>query len=225
MIAPKSVFEVPHKIASIFSNAALSYKRYCLSRFLTFVKFLISDPPQPRSSKSNLGHDGFIFPDSPFSHFLLLTADGNLQNFYEKQKVFNSTYYDLFPSSLDNFSIQFWKQLASQLLILLIQMILMKWSLVLVIEIFDGTIPHQLKNATAISNVPALIDTQFLKKLWKCFVQTKYLKVFVQSSCNTGLYFLQKKTSSFQPAAMCCQCIFAWIYQIQTKVYWTRFVL
>ena len=38
-----------------------------------------------------------IFPDSPFSHSLLLTADGVLRKFIENQKVLNSKYYELFP--------------------------------------------------------------------------------------------------------------------------------
>ena len=37
------------------------------------------------------------FPGSPFSHFLLLTADGVLRKFIENQKVLNSKYYELFP--------------------------------------------------------------------------------------------------------------------------------
>ena len=36
------------------------------------------------------------FPGSPFSHFLLLTADGVLRKFIENQKVLNSNYYELF---------------------------------------------------------------------------------------------------------------------------------
>ena len=63
--------------------------------FEKFTKFLL----KPSDSSKEV----LVYPESPFSHPLLMTADGQLRCFDEASKVIRSTYYQIFPASLDKF--------------------------------------------------------------------------------------------------------------------------
>ena len=68
---------------------------YSIADFKVFTKYLL----QP--SKSEPGNREF--PKPPFGHPLLLTADGQLRNFDERNKVISSQYSQLFPKSFEKF--------------------------------------------------------------------------------------------------------------------------
>ena len=68
---------------------------YSITDFKEFTKYLL----QP--SESEPGNREFSKP--PFGHPLLLTADGRLRNFDERNKVISSEYSQLFPKSFEKF--------------------------------------------------------------------------------------------------------------------------
>ena len=66
-----------------------------VENFKVFLQYILQ--PSKENSKVN------IFPKSPFGYPFLLTADEEIREFSQKNKVVCSTYYFLFPNSLDKF--------------------------------------------------------------------------------------------------------------------------
>ena len=96
----------------------LSHTVFCdVKTFVVFLKYLLNIPLEALINKADTPHkydkcsvqkysrsqsdkpaSTRKFPESPFSHFLLLSADGMLKIFDEDHKIFSSNFIHLFPA-------------------------------------------------------------------------------------------------------------------------------
>ena len=131
-------------------------------------------------SDSNAVPCSHTFPGLPFSHFLLLSADGYLRCFEEEHKPLNSEHHKLFPSHLSMFLhpelriVKFdnsyfispedveHEQIVKQIL-----------------SIFEGSLPEQLYHKKVVSNASGVIANEKLSKYWKCFKEDEVLASFL----------------------------------------------
>ena len=107
------------------------------------------------------------FPQSPFSHFLLLTADGTLKRFIEEGKVLNSQFYYLF-NHLDRFlhpALQIIKFDPAYFFQTEDEPQEMPH---LLDSIFEGVFPSDMKS-TQVNKASDIVSREKLLKFWKCF--------------------------------------------------------
>ena len=200
-ISPSSVFEYYTKYSS-FSSARnmcpcpISETMFkSADNFETFVKILLNistllpEKSVAPSSATSVSPYGALhsyqshassgeetlphkFPSSPFSHYLLVTADGYLRPFDEDDKVFNckTEHYQLFPKHLDKFlspslrklqldrsySIQPYDENKAKIL-------------QLIDTIFADSFPPAIHNAEVLSNASEMFPTEKLKEYWSMF--------------------------------------------------------
>ena len=149
-------------------------------RFLIFVKFLVGNLESTSTNQRNVSSIEISeFPGDPFSHFLLLTADEELKAF---DKVFNSEFYDLFPNHLDKFIHPIMREIhfsAGHFISGSANEEEHKRVLAMILEMFDDTLPLELKDEHVISNATDVIDAQTLSSLWKCFGEDLVFQSFL----------------------------------------------
>ena len=112
------------------------------------------------------------FSKPPFGHPLLLTADGQLRNFDERNKVISSKYLQLFPKSFEKF-------LHPELLDLkysnnyFLSPKLDSGSYVTVQEILSKALPHSLQTTCVHNAEEEHITKSMLTELWACLSHEK----------------------------------------------------
>ena len=141
-----------------------------IPNFQQFVLYLLSD------SKDKLGCREF--PGSPFDLPLLLTADNQLRNFDEENKVIKSKFLYLFPQNQEKFLHPELQQ-PNYVETYFLQPRDDNWSIVR--NILSATLPLSFCTSR-VHNAEQYIET--LKSLWKCLLNdpvfSHYLKVVVE---------------------------------------------
>ena len=109
-----------------------------------------------------------IFPKPPFGHPLLLTADGQLRNFNERNKVISSEYSQLFPKSFERFlhpELLDVKYGSNYFLSPEVDL----GSYATVQEILSKALPHSLQTTRVHNAGEEHITKSMLTELWVCF--------------------------------------------------------
>ena len=173
--------------------------------FLLFVKYLVkmklpesnsngtiasspasgrANPSYSQSTSARVSDSDTVpgihtFPRSPFSHFLLLSADGYLRCFEEKHKALNSECYELFPSHLGTFLhpalgvVKF-----DQTYFVNSEDVENEQAVEQIVSLFEGSVPHELRQKF-VSDASVVITKEKLSKYWMCFKNDKVLASFV----------------------------------------------
>ena len=129
---------------------------YSIADFKTFSQYLLL--PCQFTEKEE-------FPKPPFGHPLLLTADGQLRNFDEKNKVISSQYSQLFPQSFEKFLNPELLDLKYSDNYFLSPVDLGSYETVQ--RILSKTLPHTLQS-TYVHNSGEHISKSMLIELWAC---------------------------------------------------------
>ena len=151
-----------------------------IESFLTFTKYLLSDSSSSQHgalvsirSTSEVAQRRLTYPDPPFNHYLLLTADGMLRAFDDGKKILHSRFSDLFPNSLYKFlhpdllSVDYTENYFLQPSFYVGDCYADNF----ILDILERNLPQQLKSASiedpdVVSN---LISRRQLTALWECF--------------------------------------------------------
>ena len=139
--------------------------------YVLFTKYLLEETPTMFYSAQD---KVCTYPNYPFSHYLLLTADGVLRRFKENAKVLMSSFSQLFPNSLHCF-------LHPELLDVhytssyFIQPYDNDCARVasVILQLMDNDFPRALKLAPMVADATAIISEGQLTSLWKCFSEDK----------------------------------------------------
>ena len=119
------------------------------------------------------------FPKSPFSHFLLLSADGKLKEFKQDLKCFSSDFSSLFPDSQDKFLHPDLRDLNLHSSYFIntsdSKQIIIKHFL----EIFRSTFPPEMLSHCVIEKASSLISKQRMVEYWKCFFKDEVFRKFL----------------------------------------------
>ena len=111
-VTPRSLFDYYTKRSKMSSNSIMTPTRIestpfqNVASFVFFTKYILENEPITvaySSLTSYIVPKKRVYPGSPFSHYLLLTADGLLRRFEENLKVLHSSFSHLFPNTLQNF--------------------------------------------------------------------------------------------------------------------------
>ena len=123
------------------------------------------------------------FPESPFSHFLLLSADGILKTFDEDLKCFSSDFSHIFPANhRDKFLHPDLREmkLHSSYFISAYDTEEDNANIIkLLLDIFRDTFPPKMFSNSAIEQATTLISKQELLKYWECFAKDEVFTSFV----------------------------------------------
>ena len=193
-ISPKTVFKYYTEFSSFSSTGTMKDSLITntvftdVNTFLLFVKYLLGisiiDKPTDEKSgsyvtqrfltaitgvKTHKEEEHNRFPDPPFSHFLLLSADGILRKFYEKQKILNSKYFHLFPAHPDKFLHPALRKINFHPSYFINCNEDSKRVFQFILEIFEGTFPQVMKSAKIIDKAFNVISKEKLVNYWKCF--------------------------------------------------------
>ena len=196
-VSPHSVFDYYTKHSKFASTGTM---QPCLvtktvfndtKTFLVFTKYLLEmelEEKQTEPSKPSFVSRGILYMQSmisyssppklprtfsqlPFSHFLLLSADGVLRKFDVQLKILNSRYSHLFPHHLDKFlhpALRVIKFDTSYFIDHTVDDDKERVSK-MILEIFDGTFNQELKSKKSITHRFDLISEEKLKEYWRCF--------------------------------------------------------
>ena len=123
------------------------------------------------------------FPESPFSHFLLLSADGILNTFDEDLKCFSSDFSHIFPANhQDKFLHPDLRELKlhSSYFIGAYNIEEDDTNVIkLLLDIFRDTFPPKMFSDSVIEQATTLISKQELLKYWECFAKDEVFASFV----------------------------------------------
>ena len=160
-------------IRTVFGNVAV---------FKTFLKYVL----QPSKENSKV----LQFPEEPFGHPLLLTADETLRTFNRGQKVLRSEFSHLFTQSLDKFlhpellDIAFAQDLfvcvpPDDEDIMFFGDNLPEFSVVC--DILTKELPPPLKTSKVCASYEQHISKEDLKAFWKCLAKDPLFNFFLSS--------------------------------------------
>ena len=133
--------------------------------------------------------DGFKtrrYPESPFSHFLLLSADGVLKSFDIVRKVLKSEFFTLFPNHKGMFlhpefrSINYDKSYFVTLYQKLEgnEIVENNDDEAKILKLFQSALPQSLYNAKVISKASAIISKDRLAQFWKCLLEDEVISSY-----------------------------------------------
>ena len=200
-ISPQAVFKYYTEFSSFSStrtmkNSLITNTAFTdVNTFLLFVKYLLDISLTDKSTNEKSGsHVTQIFPtaitgvkthkfpDSPFSHFLLLSADGILRKFNEKQKILNSEYFHLFPTYPNKFLHPALREINfhPSYFINCNDYKDRKRVFQLILEIFEGTFPQVMKSAKIINKASDVIAREKLVDYWKCFSKDEVFRSYIR---------------------------------------------
>ena len=134
-------------------------------------------------------HDGFKtrrYPESPFSHFLLLSADGVLKSFDTERKVIKSEFFTLFPNHKGMFlhpefrSINYDKSyfVASYRKPEGNEIVENNDDEAKILKLFQSALPQSLYNAKVISKASGIISKDRLAQFWKCLLEDEVISSY-----------------------------------------------
>ena len=163
--SPSSVYDYYTQFSGQVSRngrfpCAVEATAFCsVADFKLFTQYLLL--PCPASVTKE-------FPKPPFGHPLLLTADGQLRNFDERNKVISSEYSQLFPKSFENFlhpELLDVKYSSNYFLSPKVD----SGSYTTVQKILSRTLPHSLQTTCVHNAEEEHITKSMLTELWICF--------------------------------------------------------
>ena len=144
----------------------------------------------------------YRFPDSPFSHFLLLSADGIIRDFDIKCKILSSAHSQLFPNHADMFLHPAMKVVTFDPSYFISQEDSEDGSTInRVLDIFEGTLPSSMQGTKVVSNASDIIPKQLLASYWKCFDEDKVLACFLPNILNHWALLLTTDNRLFSTAS------------------------
>ena len=203
-LSPQSAFDYYTKHSSFASSGTMEPCQisetvfHDTETFLVFIKFLLKMEiveNKNETSKSDTNETVIIsapeppkkFPEEPFSHFLLLSADGVLRKFDFENKILNSFFSHFFPHQHHD------KFLHPELTTICFHPSYFinpgdtdqERILKVIFNIFDDTFHQKLKSQKCVTNYSALIRKDMLNQYWTCFfldgVFSKYLNEFLKN--------------------------------------------
>ena len=197
-ISPQAVFKYYTEFSSFSSTGTMKDSLITntaftdVNTFLLFVKYLlgISIVNKPTDEKSGYHVTQIFptaitsvkthkFPECPFSHFLLLSADGILRKFNKKQKILNSKYFHLFPAHPDKFLHPALRKINFHPSYFINCNEDRERVFQFILEIFEGTFPQVMKSAKIIDKASDVIDREKLVNYWKCFSEDEVFRSYI----------------------------------------------
>ena len=146
----------PHTVYTHYTHHLREYSFESVSNFKAFSQYVLQRDPI---------NNTFHFPDSPFGHFLLMTADCTLQSFDSNKEVLVSQYSNLFPNRLHMF-------LHSDLIDLRYSneyfLTPDKCTFECINDIIVSILPPELHNVHRVPLASINITQSTLHSLWKC---------------------------------------------------------
>ena len=119
------------------------------------------------------------FPESPFSHLLLLSADGKLKKFKHDLKCFNSDFSGLFPDSQDKFLHPDLRDLNLHSSYFINTSDFEQMVIKHFLEIFRSTFPPKMLSYFVIEKASSLISKHRMVKFWECFSKDEVFRKFL----------------------------------------------
>ena len=202
-LSPQSAFDYYTKHSSFASSGTMEPCQisetifHDTETFLVFIKYLLkieivenkneTSKPGARETVSATPEPPKTFPEEPFSHFLLLSADGVLRKFDAESKILNSHFSHLFSHQhLDKFLHPELRTLHFHPSYFIHPEDTDKDRILKVfLNIFDDTFHQKLKSQNCVTNYSPMIRKDALKKYWTCFyldgVFSEYLNMFLKN--------------------------------------------
>ena len=145
----------------------------CVTNFKLFTYYVLQE--SPTDSKE------LFFPDPPFDHPLLLTADGKLNKFDKSNKVILSTSVMFFPNSLASFvHPDFLEFKYSKTYFVEAE----SCEFALIHKILCENLPNCLCDSNKLENATSIFPIQKLQQLWICFSTDPIFKSSLKSILN-----------------------------------------
>ena len=186
--------------------------------FLLFVKYLVKFPMKEPSeqTRTEVGADirrrlqscvdssedsrPHKFPDSPFSHFLLLSADGMLKTFDADYKILSSHYHKLFPRHLNMFlhpALRVVHFDASYFIFPEHEVEKKEPNVPRILSLFSETLPHQMIDTKVVSNASGIISKEDLSCFWRCFKEDQVFACYLPNILEHCALVLTKDNRLF----------------------------
>ena len=186
-ISPATVFEYYTACSSYSELKGMTMKAISSTvfenpkKFLVFLKFLLhfplSEAEKPANSTSVHhfitnsrveNYDG-MFPNCPFSHFLLLTADDNLREFDRNAKVLCSEFVNLFTDYQDKFVHPLLLELKMNQTYFICEHSVeenKEYAVDLITQLFKSLLPGEMPTSCIIEEASTTISKDKLIKYW-----------------------------------------------------------
>ena len=132
--------------------------------------------------KSHVTFDSTDFPCSPYSHYLLLSADGSLQKFDENSKIFNSEFFYMFPKDRNLFLHPALRELKINPTYFVCECDKEKnadKAISQILQILQNTLPIEMSSEFVINQASAIIDKQLLFRYWELFSKDGVFKSYI----------------------------------------------
>ena len=128
------------------------------------------------------------YPDPPFSHFLLLSADGVLKSFDTERKVLKSDFFTLFPNHKGMFLHPEFRSINFDESYFMTpyqipeaegnEIVEYNDDEAKILELFQSALPQSLYNAKVISKASEIISIDCLAQFWKCLDEDKVISSY-----------------------------------------------
>ena len=199
-ITPASVFEY-YSACSIYSELKVMTIKPISStvfenpdKLLVFLKFLLCVPlceANESAIRTFVYHfnaattvekyEG-MFPNCPFSHFLLLTADGNLRAFDRNAKVISSEFFNVFADHQDKFlhpSLLELQMNKSYFICDFEEEENKQYAVDLITQILVSALPDEMSTSSVIEEASTIISKNDLLKYWDIFKKDRVLRSYL----------------------------------------------
>ena len=233
-VTRESIFKYYTEVNSLSSQIKQSIKIeetafLDVTSYVKFTKYLLKDEHPPASTTSSILQGvsavSKIYPLSPFSHFLLLTADGKLRKFEEQQKVLISEFSTLFPESLSRFLHPDLLEVKYLKSYFISQNDKESYVTNFILQIMDENLSQKLKAQQLLGEeVSANITHDRLVSLWKCFRCDSVFRKCVSSILKQWALLLTTDKRLFSisgsvlPVCLKCSYSFDSIIQVLNKI-------
>ena len=206
-VTRESIFEYYTKVSRLSSQVNQSIKIeetafLDVTSYVKFTKYILKDEHPSASTISSILQGvstvSKIYPLSPFSHFLLLTADGKLRKFEEQQKVLISEFSALFPESFSRFLHPDLLEVKYSKSYFICQNDNEYYVTNFILQIMDQNLSQQLKAQQLLrEEVSANITHDRLVGLWKCFRDDNVFRKCISSILKQWALLLTKDKRLF----------------------------
>ena len=204
-VSRESVFEYYTKFSSFSSSmqpvAIKDTAFQSVDSFLKFTEYLLAPEDYSPFQRHPPGPVKYIFPGSPFSHSLLITANEKLRMFEGNGKILISSFSHLFPNSLDsflhpdflpvNFTSSYFIQPGDNDTQRIASLIL---------RILEGNLPRELKSVVVTSAL-TIISRDRLRSLWKCFKEDKVFNKYITTFLSKWALLLTRDDRLFSTSS------------------------
>ena len=194
-ISPSSVFKyyTEHSRFSVArgmepcSVTETSFKN--IKQFVTFIKYLLGSQSPVTDNDDDDDDKSSKFPEPPFSHYILVTADGVLRPFNSQYKVLNSMFSFLYKESADkflhpelicaNYDPSYFIQPREQDKTRASKEEDEK-VLALLMDIVKAELPQKICSEAVVVDASSLLDQSVLISYWKCFTEDAVFKSYLK---------------------------------------------